>query len=197
MAANRKVHGHFFFLNIILMKYIFGLYARKKQNKQILTKMPIVIVCHNSASGFPSPQDMCSRFYTSPSSSSFSTLLLLQAHYVLLSRSLRGPTVCCSEKTMPAEREVVWRPTLPCWGPFAILPRQPLRQSHMEEAQGEELKKRWDEGCFKGIVWWKIKCTQLSLQNESTRQDMFAVWCFASLVLFPFQHENMFLQCAP
>lgn len=83
------------------------------------------------------------------------SLLLLQAHYVLLSQALWGPTFCCSEETMPAEREVVWGPTLPRRGPFALLPQQPHRQSHMEKAQGEGMKKRWDEGYFMGIVWWK------------------------------------------
>lgn len=84
-----------------------------------------------------------------------SLLLLLQAHNVLLSQALWGPTVCCSEATVPAEQEVVWGPAVPRRGPFALLPRQPHRQSHMEEAQGEGMKKRWDEGYFKGIDWWK------------------------------------------
>lgn len=84
-------------------------------------------------------------------------LLLLQAHYVLLSQALWGPALCRSEETMPAEREFVWRPAVSRRGPLVVLPRQPLRQSHMEEAQGEGLKKQWDVGYFKGIDQWYTK----------------------------------------
>lgn len=73
---------------------------------------------------------------------SLHSLLLLQTHYVLLSQAVRGPTVCCSEETMPAEQDVVWGPALPSPGPFSLLSGQPHWHGHLEKAQGKQMDEK-------------------------------------------------------